>query len=193
MTTFDPAAYGHALEALLRDAPLNPLGPGRPDAARRPPLVARGGRRRLPAPARRGPRHGGRLPLAGLWLLYEFLDESHAISQELHTAEGSYWHALMHRRENDFSNSKYWFRRVGGHAVFEPLRLAAHDLAGEAPHPSARFLTTQSAWDPYAFVDLCEASLSGRAPCEALCRRVQQSEWSLLFDYCYRVAVGPGA
>ena len=62
----------------------------------------------------------------------------------------------------------------------------ARDLAGESPHPSARFLTTQSAWDPYAFVDLCEASLSGRSPCETLCRSVQQSEWRLLFDHCYR-------
>lgn len=175
MPTFDTTAYGPAFAALLHDAPLSPLGPGRPDAGRRPLLAA---------------LEGDAACRAGMWLLYDFLDESHAVSQGLHTPEGSFWHALMHRRENDFSNSKYWFRRVGDHAVYEPLRAAACGLAAETPHPSARFLTTLSAWDPFAFVDLCETSLAGPSPCEALCRRIQQVEWRLLFDHCYRRAVG---
>lgn len=189
MPTFDPIAYGPAFAVLLTDAPLSPLGPGRPDEARRPLLVALAGDDAF-TPRRVVERDMAAACRAGLWLLYDFLDESHTVSQEIRTPEGSYWHALMHRREKDFSNSKYWLRRVGDHAVFGPLWLAAHDLAGESPHPSARFLTTQSAWEPYAFVDLCEASLSGRSPCEALCRGVQQSEWRLLFDHCYRHAVG---
>jgi hypothetical protein len=189
MESFDPPAYGPVLAALLGDAPLSPLGPGRPDPARRPFLAtltvddAFLPRRVVDRDMAAGCR-------AGLWLLYDFLDESHAVSQELHAPEGGYWHALMHRRENDFSNSKYWFRRVGDHPVYEPLRVAARELADDAPHPSAHFLGTQTAWNPFAFVDLCEASLAGRSPCEVLCRSVQQCEWRLLFDYCYRRAVG---
>src|SRR4029079_6033740 len=53
--------------------------------------------------------------LAGLWLVYDFLDESHRISQDIDTSTGSFWHGVMHRREGDFSNGKYWFRRVGSH------------------------------------------------------------------------------
>ncbi len=189
MPTCDPAAYGPAFAPLLRDGPLSPLGPGRPDEARRPALAALAEDDAF-APRRVVDRDMAAACRAGLWLLFDFLDESHAISQDIHTPEGSYWHALMHRREKDFSNSKYWFRRVGDHAIFEPLRRAARDLAGESPHPSARFLKTKSDWDPFAFVDLCEASLSGRSPCEALCRGVQQCEWRLLFDYCHRAAVG---
>src|SRR5688500_14191487 len=34
--------------------------------------------------------------LAGLWLWHDFLDESHTISQGLHTPTGSFWHAIMH-------------------------------------------------------------------------------------------------
>src|SRR5690348_16418541 len=43
--------------------------------------------------------------LAGLWLWHDWLDESHRISQSLSSATGSFWHAIMHRREGDFSNS----------------------------------------------------------------------------------------
>jgi hypothetical protein len=31
--------------------------------------------------------------LSGLWLWHDFLDRSHEISQAVHTASGSFWHA----------------------------------------------------------------------------------------------------
>ena len=49
---------------------------------------------------------------AGALWLHGFLDESHSIAQGLASAEGSYWHALVHRSEGDFSNSKYWYGRI---------------------------------------------------------------------------------
>ena len=58
-------------------------------------------------------RELARACLAGLWLYHDFLDEAHRISQSLHGREGSYWHGIMHRREGDFANAKYWFHRVG--------------------------------------------------------------------------------
>src|SRR5687768_16030718 len=36
--------------------------------------------------------------VAGLWLWHDYLDESHAVSQSLHSPTGSFWHAIMHRR-----------------------------------------------------------------------------------------------
>jgi hypothetical protein len=47
----------------------------------------------------------------------------------------------------------------------------------------------QAGWDPFAFVDLCEASFDERAPCHGLCRQVQRAEWELLFAYCHEHAV----
>jgi hypothetical protein len=185
--TFDPAAFAPAVAALLRPARLAPLGPGRPNAAARAQLHT------LAEDAFRPHRVVNRALAdacrAGLWLYHDFLDEAHTISQELDTAEGSFWHALVHRREPDFSNSKYWFRRVGTHPVFEPLRAEAARLAEGALGPAA-FLTRQTSWDPFAFVDLCEASYDEKAPDHELCRRVQGVEWELLFDHCYRGAVG---
>jgi hypothetical protein len=97
----------------------------------------------------------------------------------------------MHRREGDFWNSKYWFRQTGEHPVFERLaNAAAEAAAGTAREPAIAFLTTQARWDPFKFVDLCEACATGRSKHELLCRRIQQREWQLLFDYCYQCAIG---
>lgn len=122
--------------------------------------------------------------LSGLWLRFNHLDESHGLSQGLHSPEGSYWHAIMHRREGDFGNAKYWFRRVGSHPTFEPLAAAARGLAADMPGAF-----TAETWDPFAFVDLCEACVNGSSPHAELCRQVQRREWELLFEYCYRQAV----
>ena len=59
---------------------------------------------------------------------------------------------------------------------------------GDALPSSAKFVIEQSAWDPFKFVDLCETSLNGSTPCALLCQQIQQREWELLFDYCYRQA-----
>jgi hypothetical protein len=190
MTAFDPAAYGPVLAELLREAPLNPLDAGRPVGAVRPKLAALddGSFR----PHRVADPDMAAACRAGLWLRFNSLDESHQVSQGLDTAEGSYWHALMHRREGDFDNAKYWFRRVGRHPVFGPLGPEAAALVAAAGGPAPAPLTTQVPWDPFAFVDLCAACVRGRSAEEALCQQVQRREWELLFDYCYRHAVGAG-
>lgn len=107
--------------------------------------------------------------LSGVWLLHDFLDESHTISQSIDSAEGSFWHGAMHRREGDFSNAKYWFRHVGDHPVYEILA----ERFGE--------------WDPYEFVDRCQAARGGADA--AACRDAQQAEWEALFGWCYQHAV----
>ena len=129
--------------------------------------------------------------VSGLWLAYDFLDESHQISQDIDTPTGSYWHGIMHRREPDFGNSKYWFRRVGEHPIFPTLCEAAGELArNETCGKAERFLAEQTTWDPFQFVDLCQAVLSGLSQAESLCRNVAQLEWQILFDFCYRSALG---
>lgn len=46
---------------------------------------------------------------------------SHTVSQGIEGTTGSYWHGIMHRREGDFSNSHYWFNKVGGHPVIDEV------------------------------------------------------------------------
>jgi hypothetical protein len=182
-------SYGSVFDSLLAAAPLNELGAGKPGGAALEKL------KRLSideafAPHSIVDRDMASACLAGLYLLYDGLDESHAISQALETPTGSYWHGIMHRREPDYGNAKYWFRRVGDHAVFAPLLGAARELAtAENLDRPAEFLVEQAAWDPFGFVDLCEAVARRKSSSEMLCRRIQRRECELLFEFCYRAAI----
>jgi hypothetical protein len=165
-----PSDYPPDIGELLTAQRLPSLGPGQPNEAIRPKLAAL---KRPPAVQ------------AGLWLYHDFLDEAHTVAQSIPTPTGSFWHAIMHRREPDYGNAKYWFRRVGRHPIFEALHRAAAELAHEEPplHASARFLVEQPAWDPFRFVDLCQSCAEGSVPHEMLCRKIQAVEWRLLFDH----------
>lgn len=194
MSLFSSELYD-PIQSLLNAAPVNELGPGRPSAAMREQLDAL-----TPQSLANGrpirDAEMARCCLAGLWLLHDFLDESHTISQSIETPTGSYWHGIMHRREPDFGNAKYWFRRVGRHAVFEPLQVAvkslldATQLGDKALARSTAFLGEQAAWDPFRFVDLCESAYRRPNETAMFCRRVAQAEWRLLFDFCFRSAFG---
>jgi hypothetical protein len=122
--------------------------------------------------------------LSGLWLYFGCFDESHTISQEISTAEGSYWHGIAHRQEPDPGNAAYWFRRVGNHSIFPPLRDAAAELTASA----AVKLVLQDRWDPFAFIDFCEeARRRPGTDAERVALEIQRAEWQLLFDYCAAV------
>lgn len=178
MHAFHPPAYGPVFADLLA-ARLMPLGPGSPNRSVQSKLERLD--RAFDHAAIRDADMAG-CCRAAVWLYHDFLDESHAQSQEIHTPSGSYWHGILHRREPDYDNAKYWFRRVGRHPIFAALAAKAARLAPE-------LFTAKREWDPLAFVDLC-ANAAGTASLVEPCRLVQQREWELLFDYCYRQAVG---
>lgn len=94
---------------------------------------------------------------AAAWLYLDDLDRSHAISQSIDGPVGAYWHGIMHRREGDFWNSKYWLRQARG------VDLDIPD------------------YEPSKFVDQVEAA-GGSNPAELV--DMQRREWMALFTYC---------
>ncbi len=176
MTTnhFRSADYGPAVARLLGEPRLAELGPGSLDTTARAALRAFD-----PLTDLGGTVVSREFALAchsGLWLYHDGLDESHTISQDLPSAEGSFWHAIMHRREPDAFNSKYWWHRVGPHPVLDQLR-------EQAPALGYGYTT------PEAFVDVCERVRGTAGADEEVAKRVQLLEWQILFDWCYLKAI----
>ena len=99
---------------------------------------------------------------AGLWLYVDELDRSHQISQQLKDSTGSFWHGIMHRREGDFWNAKYWFDRAGSHPA----------------------MSTIAGYDAFRFVDAVEAFANTRTGDETALVDLQRREWVALFAWC---------
>lgn len=124
---------------------------------------------------------------SGILLLWDFLDESHEISQ---TMEGrgsprtaDYWHGIMHRREPDAGNAAYWFRRVGSHPAFESL---AANLIGSMQEIGAsedecklatQKLISNGSLAPFSLIELSTQALRKQGQVEdSVFRRVQYLE-----------------
>lgn len=126
----------------------------------------------------------------GLVLLWhDHFEAAHEIVQHVETAGASYVHAILHRREPDYSNAKYWFRRVRQHPCYEPLAKAAERILQASGADALRAkLLPGGKWDALAFVDACEEDATGRSDAKiaGALRKVQATELSLLLEHLVR-------
>jgi hypothetical protein len=82
------------------------------------------------------PKRQTELLHACLLLWHDRLDAAHRLVQEHEgDRDADCLHAIMHRREPDESNSRYWWKRVGQHPLAtelasEAIRLGIADLNG---------------------------------------------------------------
>jgi len=100
--------------------------------------------------------------VSGLWLYVDELDKSHTVSQSIEDPTGSFWHGIMHRREGDFSNSHYWFRKVDAHPAFGRI---------------------SDDYDPHTFIDEAEKAHQASQSADNLVV-LQRREWMGLFEWC---------
>ncbi len=114
---------------------------------------------------------------AGLYQWYDALEVSHGYSQDAQhlgrNQAADYWHAIMHRREPDDSNSKYWFRHVEHSPVFAKLLRYAQFISED--------FALRKSWDPFAFVDYCSRCRRGSEE-EQIAQKIQAVEMILLMQ-----------
>jgi hypothetical protein len=120
--------------------------------------------------------------LSGLLLLLGCWDEAHQVAQDDSSAEGSYWHAIVHRIEPDAGNSGYWFRHTGRHPVFAGLNQRASEILAQSNVIGWRL---KAQWDPFLFIEFCEqARQQPASEKERIALEIQKLEWELLFEWC---------
>jgi hypothetical protein len=114
---------------------------------------------------------------AALLVLGDDLSESHTLVQNISTPFAAAWHAVIHRREGDFWNSKYWWRRASGidwsdlPAQLGPLFRQHSALAG----------LCNSSYSPAAFTDAVEQHHNSATLAAALVA-AQRLEWQSLLQ-----------
>ena len=191
-----PQAIAVVIEALESGNPLPPLVPENVwDSALTERIVSASLEELFNGQTVKNETYAGAIK-SGLLLWNDALNDSHDISQELSNNIGSYWHGIMHRREPDYSNAKYWFGRVGTHPIYPELREWTLSIFKETADPSTALssigdkIESHEHWDPYQFIDWCEAAEKDFSPDVAqFLQQVQVEEIKLLLAYSYRNAI----
>jgi hypothetical protein len=123
------------------------------------------------------------LSRGAILLWHDHFEAAHQLAQDEENADGSLLHAIIHRREPDLSNARYWLRRVGNtHPSFGcitgKVKIA---LMGMGEDLLVKQIMPKDQWNPLAFVDLVEDALRREdAAYDQLLRQMQAAEF-----YCF--------
>ena len=124
---------------------------------------------------------------AGLLLWNDDLEASHSISQGIETLTGSFWHAIMHRREGDAGNAEYWCRRIGVHPAFKAIYQSALVILksenGVSVDSVENKLNLAGTWIPESFVYDCLRNNRG-SDTEPWILKLQMAEIETLLRWC---------
>ncbi|WP_052476179.1 hypothetical protein [Cohnella kolymensis] len=171
-----PAHIWHpGLDAEIAALPEADLAAGRPDGE-------------LSAPAWKAALH--------LW--NDSLEAAHSLIEHLDTQTGSAVHGIIHRREGDYDNARYWVRRTGDHPAYHSLQirvqaqLRQQRLPAGAVGEALAAMIGQGSWNPYLFTNVIEIqeTRSSDDTARHILEQLQQLELEAMLRYLVgRVAV----
>lgn len=131
-----------------------------------------------------------------LYLWNGWPNECSMYAQAAPPKESLYLVAIAERQRGNAGQAKSAFQQLEDHKIYARLFECATETVGSSADASLQrfgeILKFNGAWEPFAFTDLFEQARTDdtKIVVGEFVRKMQQSEFNLLFAHCYKAATG---
>lgn len=122
---------------------------------------------------------------AATLLYHDHSDAAHDLVADRTDPTAALIHGILHRREPDFWNAKYWFRRCDMHPAYSWLAEQLHAWHPNQEKEAALTLMLPGTFDPFSFVDACERAVRRDNPTISVetLRKIQHAEFEAIIHH----------
>ena len=122
---------------------------------------------------------------AATLLYHDHQDDAHDLVADRTDGSAAFLHGIVHRREPDYWNAKYWFRQCELHPAHSTLAARLATWSNPQEVAAARALTLPGTFDPFAFVDACDSCgrVDPKSPQVAILRKIQHAEFEAIVQH----------